>query len=64
MVLGRVGFEKVNPWLTRLEVEELRCTPLDPERPVYAQVDGEAFGPLPLTVSVVPSALTLLMPAS
>ncbi len=59
---GKMGFETVNPWLTSLEVEELRCTPLDWGRPVYAQVDGEAFGPLPLSASIVPSALHLLMP--
>ena len=59
---GRLGLGKANPWLTSLEVEELRCTLLDEEQPVYAQVDGEAVGPLPLTIRVVPSALQILMP--
>ena len=62
IAFGRTGFERVNPWLTSLEVEELRCTPLGSGRRVYAQVDGEAVGPLPLTARIVPSALQLLMP--
>ena len=62
MAFGRMGVEGINAWLTSLEVEELRCTRIDPVRPVYAQVDGEAFGSLPLTLSIVPAALQLLMP--
>ncbi len=30
--------------------------------PVYAQVDGELAGPLPLTTEILPDALTLLVP--
>ena len=63
IAFGRLGFSNANPWLTSLEVEELRCTPLDTSRQVYAQVDGEAVGCLPLALRVVPSALHLLMPA-
>ena len=49
------------PWVKEIEVEQLRCIPLD-ERPVYAQADAEPMGPLPFTLRVVPNALTLLMP--
>jgi diacylglycerol kinase family enzyme len=30
--------------------------------PVHAQVDGEAIGALPATISIVPDAVTLLLP--
>ena len=55
--LGKVGLARANPWLTTLAVEELKCLPLHPEQPVYAQLDGEAMGPLPFTLRIVPSAL-------
>ena len=50
-----------NPWLQRLEVEELRCTPLG-RRPILMQADAEPLGCLPCTLRVVPDALALLMP--
>jgi diacylglycerol kinase (ATP) len=62
MALGKVGLGKANPWLTTLEVEELRCLPLQEDRQVFAQVDGEAVGALPLNIQIVPSSLHLLMP--
>jgi diacylglycerol kinase (ATP) len=62
MALSKAGFEKANPWLTTLEVEELRCLPLEGERDVFAQVDGETVGAIPMSIEVVPSSLHLLMP--
>jgi diacylglycerol kinase family enzyme len=62
MALGKAGLGKANPWLTTLEVEELRCLPLQKEQHVFAQVDGEAVGTLPLNLQVIPSSLHLLMP--
>ncbi len=62
MALGKAGLGKANPWLTTLEVEELRCLPLQEEQLVFAQVDGEAVGALPLNLQVIPSSLHLLMP--
>ena len=59
---ARTGFGHANPWLVTLEVEELRCSPAASGARAYAQVDGEAVGPLPLRLSIVPSALRLLMP--
>jgi diacylglycerol kinase family enzyme len=50
-----------NPWLKTVEADELRCFPLE-DRPVYAQVDAEPLGAIPLTMRIVPNALTLLMP--
>ncbi len=31
--------------------------------PVFAQVDGEPIGPLPMTFRIVPDALSLVVPA-
>ena len=50
-----------NPWLQTIEVEELHCRSTS-SHPVYAQADGEPMGPLPFSLSIVPDALTLLMP--
>ena len=55
-----------NPWLRRIEANELRCTPLgnplDGSRAVLTQADAEPLGGLPCSLSVVPAALNLLMP--
>lgn len=40
---------------------EVRCEPLGDD-PVYAQMDGEPLGTLPLVFRIVPDALTLLVP--
>jgi diacylglycerol kinase family enzyme len=48
-------------------VEVLRGTSIEffgPDAPVFAQLDGEAAGPIPGRAEIVPDALTLLMPAS
>ena len=50
-----------NPFLTTLNVEELRCSPLTAAS-VYAQADAESAGTLPLALRILPRALTLLMP--
>ncbi len=54
-------FRVANPWLRTVEATELRCTP-GRRRPVYAQADAEPLGALPLTLSLVPDALSLLLP--
>jgi len=41
----------------------LRCEPLG-DAPVYAQVDGEPAGKLPVEFSIVPDALTLVFPGT
>ena len=38
------------------------CEPVD-DRMVYAQVDGEPVGPLPLVFRIVPNALSVVVPA-
>lgn len=57
-------------WLERLrgtkgvhfsKTDSLLCEPLD-ENPVYAQVDGEPLGRLPVEFRIVPAALKVLVP--
>jgi diacylglycerol kinase (ATP) len=43
------------------KTDALVCEPLD-ENPVYAQVDGEPLGRLPVEFKIVPGALKVLMP--
>lgn len=57
-------------WLGRLrrmrdvhfwKATTLRCEPLD-DRPIYAQIDGEVAGRLPIEFGIEPNALTLVVP--
>ncbi|MDP9339683.1 MAG: diacylglycerol kinase family lipid kinase [Acidobacteriota bacterium] len=43
------------------KTDSLICEPLD-DSPVYAQVDGEALGRLPVEFKIIPAALKLLVP--
>jgi YegS/Rv2252/BmrU family lipid kinase len=45
------------------KADSARCEPLDGER-VFAQVDGEPIGELPMEFRIVPDALTLVFPES
>jgi diacylglycerol kinase family enzyme len=60
MACGKIGLP--NPWVTTIEASQVRCVPLG-EEPVYAQADAEPVGALPMTLRVVPDALSLLMPS-
>ncbi len=62
IALGRFGKHISNPWLETLEVEEVRCYPLDEAHRTFAQVDGEAMGCIPLSLRIELNALRLLMP--
>ena len=44
--------------------DQVRCQPISGEKPenIYVEADGELLGRLPITMSVVPDALTLLVP--
>lgn len=50
-----------NPWLTTVDVEELRCSALG-GGVVRVQADGEALGMLPISLRVAGGMLRLLMP--
>ena len=46
----------------RVRYAHMRSVRLESNRPVPIQVDGEVIGSLPMTFSVVPSALTVVVP--
>lgn len=51
------GKRGVHMWKTR----RVRCEPTGDE-PIYAQVDGESIGRIPIEFRIVPDALTLVVP--
>jgi len=59
MTLGRVGMG--NPWVKTVEVEELRCGAVGGER-AAVQVDAEAMGFLPVTMSVEEDGVRMMLP--
>lgn len=56
MLCGRLGLP--NQWLTSVEADEVLCDGAG----VYAQADAEPMGLLPMRLSIVPDALSLLVP--
>jgi diacylglycerol kinase family enzyme len=51
------------PGVQSVITRRIELLPIDGD-PVYVQVDGEAAGQLPATIDFIPSALTVLIPAS
>ena len=51
-----------NPWLDKIRVSEFRCTPLSQNHRIHAELDGEWIGYLPVSVRLLPQAVSLLMP--
>jgi len=60
-VFGQLGIHRANPWLRTLDVAELRCES-SADKPIHAQADGEWIGRLPISVSLAPAALSVLVP--
>ncbi|MBB5057983.1 diacylglycerol kinase family enzyme [Granulicella aggregans] len=63
-VSGQLGIHSRNPWLRTIEVDEFRCEPIGEAANVHAQVDGEWIGRLPISVRLIPDALSFLIPTS
>lgn len=61
-LFGQLRMDRLNPWLRTLEVEEFRSESLREGETIHVQVDGECIGVLPISVSLIPDALSLLMP--
>ena len=60
MFTGKLREKKsIETW----KAAEVVCEPADGQ-PVYAQVDGEPVGPLPMAFKIVPNALSLVTPAA
>lgn len=51
-----------NPWLEQVRVSEFRCTPLEQNHRIHAELDGEWIGHLPMSARLLPQAVSLLMP--
>ncbi len=62
--LSRAALNERNPWLETVRVSEFRCSPLEPNHRIHAELDGEWIGRLPISVRLSPQAVSLLMPAS
>ena len=62
IAIGESRLRIPNPWLTTVEVEELRCSALKSGAETFAQVDGECMGSIPLSIQIQPGGLRLLMP--
>jgi diacylglycerol kinase (ATP) len=58
VVRGRVAH---TPGITVLQAKRITLAAPEDSR-IYTQIDGEYAGPLPATLEIVPSSLTLLMP--
>lgn len=56
-----LGTARGKPGVAMWKTQRVRCEPTGAE-PVYAQVDGEFCGRLPMEFRIVPDALTLVVP--
>ncbi|WP_353073219.1 diacylglycerol/lipid kinase family protein [Tunturiibacter gelidoferens] len=59
---SHVRLSTQNPWLEQARVSEFRCTPLEPNHRIHAELDGEWIGHLPISVRLLPQAISLLIP--
>jgi diacylglycerol kinase (ATP) len=63
LINALIGFEYAVPGVDLIDADEVICTAL-PEgsaRNIYSEADGELLGGLPVRISIVPDAFTLLM---
>jgi len=61
VVRGILGVEWAIPGIELCDASRVRLTPVGAE-PVYLEADGELLGQLPAEITLVPNALTLLVP--
>src|SRR5215471_2920591 len=61
---GLLGMGRSVSGIELAYADQVRCRPIADEKPenIYVEADGELLGRLPITMSVVPDALTLLVP--
>jgi diacylglycerol kinase family enzyme len=61
---GILGMSGGVPGIVLEYADEVTCRPIASERPenIYVEADGELLGRLPITLSMVPDALTVLVP--
>jgi diacylglycerol kinase (ATP) len=63
---GILGMSKGVPGIVLAHADQVTCRPIATEKPenIYVEADGELLGRLPITLSTVPDALTVLVPKS
>lgn len=61
---GLLGMARNVSGIELAYADQVRCGPIAGEKPenIYVEADGELLGRLPITLSVVPDALTVLVP--
>jgi len=61
---GIIGFSNGVPGIELAHADEVTCRSVPGEKPenIYVEADGELLGRLPITLSMVPDALTVLVP--
>jgi YegS/Rv2252/BmrU family lipid kinase len=61
---GLLGMSRVVPGITLAYADTVTCRSAPGEKPenLYVEADGELLGRLPITLSIVPDALTVLVP--
>jgi diacylglycerol kinase (ATP) len=61
---GILGISRGVPGIVLEYADEVTCRPIAAEKPenIYVEADGELLGRLPITLSTVPNALTVLVP--
>ena len=60
--LGWLNLHRRNPFLKFVSVSEFSCLPLS-DNPSHIQADGEWLSRLPMTVSLIPNAIRILVPS-
>ncbi|OLE12450.1 MAG: hypothetical protein AUG89_07505 [Acidobacteria bacterium 13_1_20CM_4_56_7] len=61
---GTIGLSNVIPGIELAHADQITCRSAAGEKPedIYVEADGELLGRLPITLSMVPDALTVLVP--
>ena len=61
---GTIGLSNVIPGIELAHADQITCRSAASEKPedIYVEADGELLGRLPITLSMVPDALTVLVP--
>ena len=61
---GILGMSRSVPGIVLQHADEITCRPIAAEKPenIYVEADGELLGRLPITLSTIPDALTVLVP--
>jgi diacylglycerol kinase family enzyme len=61
---GLLGMSRSVPGIELAYADRVTCASVRGEKPenIYVEADGELLGRLPITLSIVPDAMTVLVP--